>query len=119
MAKAVKGAFSVRSLKRAAPQVAARIKTQAGIGAPVAAAAAAVAIAPGVERWPVKTGTDADVREVNLSSPIVPTTVDELVSAPRPADSPRFGRSTARSPRQSSSRTVTSTWCCSRPRARP
>jgi hypothetical protein len=82
MVKAAKGAFSVRSLKRAGPQVAARIKTQAGIGVqPVA-----FTIAPGVERWPVKTGTDPDVTEVNLASPVVATTVDELVSAARPAD---------------------------------
>src|ERR1700745_2700525 len=91
MVKAKKGAFSVRLLKRAAPDVAARVKAQAGIvTAAVAPGAGAAArgqpLKPGTERWPVKTGTDPDVSEVNLSSPVVPTTVDELVSAARPLD---------------------------------
>src|SRR5260221_6894286 len=49
---------------------------------------------PGVERWPVKTGTDADVAKVGknaingklLAEGIVPTTVEELIRIPRPAD---------------------------------
>jgi hypothetical protein len=48
----------------------------------------------GVERWPVKTGQDPDVALVgknivagnDLGRGIVPATVEELVSAPRPAD---------------------------------
>jgi hypothetical protein len=41
---------------------------------------------PGVERWPVKTGTDPDVTRVEPR--IVPTTVEEMVSIPRPDDMP-------------------------------
>jgi hypothetical protein len=49
---------------------------------------------PGVERWPVKTGTDADVALVgknvvngqNLGAGIVDTTVEELIRIPRPPD---------------------------------
>jgi hypothetical protein len=39
---------------------------------------------PGVERWPVKTGTDPDVRKVVPR--IVPITVEEMISIPRPGD---------------------------------
>jgi hypothetical protein len=49
---------------------------------------------PGVERWPVKTGTDADIAEVGkdekpdgtLDFGFVDTTVEELVSIPRPSE---------------------------------
>ncbi len=49
---------------------------------------------PGVERWPVKTGTDPDVGKVgknvingqSLGAGIVPTTVEELIRIPRSAD---------------------------------
>jgi hypothetical protein len=49
---------------------------------------------PGVERWPVKTGTDSDVGKVgknvingqSLGAGIVQTTVEELVRIPRSAD---------------------------------
>ncbi len=49
---------------------------------------------PGVERWPVKTGTDADVAAVgknvvngqNLGAGVVDATVEELVRIPRPPD---------------------------------
>ncbi len=49
---------------------------------------------PGVERWPVKTGQDPDraavgknvINGVDLGAGIVPATVEELISAPRPAD---------------------------------
>ena len=49
---------------------------------------------PGVERWPVKTGTDPDVGNVGknvingqpLGAGIVPTTVEELIRIPRSAD---------------------------------
>ena len=61
-----------------------------------AAAGAQMAISPGVERWPVKTGTDADVAKVgvnaingeNLGAGIVDTTVEELVKLPRANDMP-------------------------------
>ena len=47
---------------------------------------------PGSERWPVKTGQDPDVNDVgknvingqNLGAGIVPATVEELISMPRP-----------------------------------
>lgn len=49
---------------------------------------------PGVERWPVKTGQDPDravvgknvINGVDLGAGIVIATVEELISAPRPAD---------------------------------
>src|SRR5207245_1133496 len=49
---------------------------------------------PGVERWPVKTGTDDDVALVgknafagkNFGAGIVETTVEELVAMPRTPD---------------------------------
>jgi hypothetical protein len=51
---------------------------------------------PGVERWPVKTGTDADVAKVGvnkvngeeLGPGIVDTTVEEMLALPRPANMP-------------------------------
>ena len=41
----------------------------------------------GVERWPVKTGTDADSRLVNLNS-VTSTTIANLVALPAPAKLP-------------------------------
>jgi len=41
-------------------------------------------IKPGVERWPVKTGTDDDVAKVNLAGGVVRSTVEELQAASRP-----------------------------------
>src|SRR5438105_3442699 len=41
-------------------------------------------IRPGVERWPVKTGTDEDVASVQTG--FVDTTVEELINEPRPHD---------------------------------
>jgi len=51
---------------------------------------------PGVERWPVKTGTDANVNEVGenvvkgekLGQGIVETTVEEMLTLPRASDMP-------------------------------
>lgn len=70
---------------------AAKIKAAAGVrvGAPAKAVAAAAPIVaavtkPGVERWPVKTGTDLDVSAVGTE--VVKTTVEEMVSIPRPPD---------------------------------
>jgi len=48
---------------------------------------------PGTERWPVKTGQDPDramvgknvVNGIDLGIGIVPTTIEELISLPRPA----------------------------------
>lgn len=70
--------------------VAAQIKADAGVGfgpAPQDAPAATrpeLVTKPGVERWPVKTGTDPDVRKVLPR--IVPATVEEMISIPRPGD---------------------------------
>jgi hypothetical protein len=54
---------------------------------------AARPIRPGVERWPVKTGADQDADRVGTndfagagSEGVVETTVEELVSIPRPVD---------------------------------
>jgi hypothetical protein len=68
-----------------------------GISRPPQAAEAAVALVPeadtpGTERWPVKTGQDPDRAKVgknvingkDLGAGIVETTVEELVSLPRP-----------------------------------
>ena len=45
----------------------------------------------GVERWPVKTGTDADVALVNLNS-VTSTTIANLVTLPAPASLPQNNR---------------------------
>jgi hypothetical protein len=74
--------------------------------APAATAAAALAkgVHPGTERWPVKTGTDPEADQVGTnaaagadSAGVVDSTIDELVSLPRPpgledltADPPEF-----------------------------
>lgn len=54
---------------------------------------AEIAVKPGVERWDVKTGNDADVGDVgqntvdgNAVAGIVPTTVEQMVNMPRPED---------------------------------
>jgi len=77
-----------------------KIKVAAGFGAvggpplaaDVAAALVPAADKPGTERWPVKTGQDPDRAKVgkniingqDLGAGIVETTVEELVSLPRP-----------------------------------
>ena len=74
-------------------------KSAASVGPPVQpdeGAAAPAVEHPGVERWPVKTGSDADVAEVgvnkldgnNLGPGIVDTTVEEMLALPRPANMP-------------------------------
>jgi hypothetical protein len=45
----------------------------------------------GVERWSVKTGTDADVGLINLQSP-TPTTIAALISLPAPTNLPSNNR---------------------------
>jgi hypothetical protein len=69
-----------------------------------AATVTAAAIAPGTERWTIKTGTDADARRVGIepapgatSAGIVDTTVEEMIELQRPAgmtdltrDNPEF-----------------------------
>ena len=91
----------VDTLPAVSAAVAAEIKGVAGVFGFVRAAPAAVTVPepmrvtrPGVERWPVKTGTDADVAKVGknviggraLGAGVVETTVEELISIPRPAD---------------------------------
>ena len=49
------------------------------------------ALACGVERWSVKTGTDADAGKVDLNNPIM-TALTELIHFERPSDIPRDGR---------------------------
>jgi hypothetical protein len=93
---------SITSLKPLEAEAAAIVKGAAAEAAhPVESAAAVIAAKPagehpGVERWPVKTGTDADVKQVgvnkvkgkDLGPGIVDTTVEELVALPRPANMP-------------------------------
>jgi hypothetical protein len=92
----------VNSLGLVSAEVAARIKSAAGlvVGGPAAAPAAREAMAPvmplqdspGKERWPVKTGQDPGRAKVGknivdgeeLGAGIVESTVEELTSLPRP-----------------------------------
>jgi hypothetical protein len=86
------------SLKALAPDRAAKVKAAAfkGSGPIEGADVSPVAEHPGVERWPVKTGTDADVSKVgvnqvngeNLGPGIVDTTVEEMLKLPRAANMP-------------------------------
>ncbi len=88
----------ISSLKTLAPDRAAKVKTAAlkASGPIEGVDAAAIAEHPGVERWPVKTGTDADVAKVgvnhvdgeNLGPGIVDTTVEEMLKLPRAANMP-------------------------------
>jgi hypothetical protein len=90
----------VAALKVLTPERAAKVKAAAlAAGGPIEgeeAGAAAAAEHPGVERWPVKTGTDADVAKVgvnhvngeNLGPGIVDTTVEEMLALPRAANMP-------------------------------
>ena len=70
--------------------VAAQIKALAGVNygprpaGPAPPAAPELVTKPGVERWPVKTGTDRDVKKVVAK--IVPATVEEMITIPRPGD---------------------------------
>lgn len=72
-----------------AAHIVAAARAVAGAAAPYAqpkgVAGAATRISPGTERWPVKTGVDADVTRVD-GTKIVDTTVRELGSLPRPAE---------------------------------
>jgi hypothetical protein len=94
---------NVNALPVVGNAVAAKIKQACGIttapAAPRAMAAESLpeaALKPGVERWPVKTGQDPDRIHVgknvlngqDLGAGIVVATVEELISAPRPADMP-------------------------------
>lgn len=91
----------VNNLPIVSAAVAATIKRACGIQtspqspqASAAVEAPEAAAKPGVERWPVKTGQDPDrgmvgknvINGVDLGAGIVPATVEELISAPRPAN---------------------------------
>lgn len=90
--------LSPAQLRTVTSEVAARVKslaTKPPLKLPLARAGveAARAVRPGVERWPVKTGVDDDVGRVGTldfagvnAEGIVPTTVEELIELPRPAD---------------------------------
>jgi hypothetical protein len=101
----------VNQLNLVSAAVALKIKTACGVHQGVQAAAAPPLPAPekvtkpGSERWPVKTGQDPDRDAVgknviggqDLGAGIVPATVEELISMPRPpgmevmtADPPEF-----------------------------
>jgi len=101
----------VNQLSTVSPAVAAQIKTACGIFSGTQALTKPQPVMPelvtkpGSERWPVKTGQDPDVNVVgkniingnDLGAGIVPTTVEELISLPRPtglevltADPPAF-----------------------------
>lgn len=89
----------VNKLPTVSSAVALQIKTACGVhtGAQAApgprAAMPELVTKPGSERWPVKTGQDPDRNEVgkniingqDLGAGIVPATVEELISMPRPA----------------------------------
>ena len=72
-----------------AAQVIAAARAVSGAAAPYpepkGVAGTATRISPGTERWPVKTGVDADVANVDKTR-IVDSTVRELGSLPRPAE---------------------------------
>lgn len=93
----------VNALPLVGAAAAAQIKAAAGVTTgPVAAAPMAapmapeIATKPGKERWSVKTGRDADVAAVgknviggqDLGAGIVSSTVEELVTIPRPPEMP-------------------------------
>jgi hypothetical protein len=89
----------VNQLPTVSSAVASQIKAACGVHSGAEAALAVQAAAPelvtkpGTERWPVKTGQDPDVDLVgkniingqDLGAGIVPATVEELISIPRPA----------------------------------
>jgi len=74
--------------------------TEAPVSIQEARATPAAGEHPGVERWPVKTGTDADVAKVGqnsvkgeeLGQGIVATTVEEMLTFKRAADMPAVNK---------------------------
>lgn len=89
---------SIRRLKTLDAASAAKVKLAA---CAADAGAAPAGQHPGVERWPVKTGTDADVNKVgqnivkgeNLGEGIVPTSVEEMLTLPRASNMPPVKKS--------------------------
>src|SRR5205823_5039815 len=51
----------------------------------------AIAVTCGVERWSVKTGTDSDAKQINLSN-TTPTTIATLTALPAPSPIPSNNR---------------------------
>jgi hypothetical protein len=91
------GAKNVKEMKMLDPASSAKVKAAAMAPAAVAPTPApAPGEHPGVERWPVKTGTDADIAKVgqnvvngeNLGEGIVATTVEEMLQFPRASNMP-------------------------------
>lgn len=86
-ANAIKKAAGIGSAQQARPEALAKAP-------PPPPMPPELVTSPGKERWPVKTGTDVDVASVGKNvvagtdwgAGIVPTTVEELISAPRPSD---------------------------------
>ena len=91
----------VNQLPTVRPDLAAQIKAACGVNsaarafaAPAPLIAPRMVTKPGKERWPVKTGADDDVALVgknvisgrNFGPGIVDSTVEELISIPRPPD---------------------------------
>jgi hypothetical protein len=102
----------VNTLPTVSSAVAAKIKTACGVHQGVQAALPQQALpmpqmvtSPGSERWKVKTGQDDDrnlvgkniINGVSLGAGIVPTTVEELISIPRP---PGFENARGFAPKQ-------------------
>src|SRR5258708_38342001 len=89
---------SLKDLGSLPPPAADKVKAEASQLRKTTAgeAAASGVLHPGVERWPVKTGTDADAAEVgvnnikgeSLGPGIVDTTVEDMMALPRAADMP-------------------------------
>ena len=77
--------LDVNIMPIASAEETASVKAQ--LGMPVAPLTHTLtALTPGIQRWPVKTGTDDDITKVK--SVVVPATVEELVRAARPAGMP-------------------------------
>lgn len=98
---------SLTHLRSLQPEKAAKVKAaamQPRHPADDAAAVAPITISPGVERWPVKTGSDVDAAKVGVNAingeklgpGIIDTTVEELVALPRASDMPPLHSSFSR-----------------------
>lgn len=104
----------VSSLQDAPDETERQVKLLAGVPAgfvlpAVAAAASPSTIHPGVERWLVKTGTDPDVAKVGKTG-VVDTTVEELISIPRPKDFQPPNRRFAKYDQKRSAPVETTVW---------
>jgi hypothetical protein len=77
----VESGAAIADIKRAAGIPTALIPGLTAAAAP----ARVLALKPGKERWPVKTGTDRDIALVDKTK-VVQTTVEEMAGVPRPSD---------------------------------